>query len=84
MSKYFNNAIIGNSNILGCLTEKGELKQFVIELLNIDEDDFDTEFINLKVKNEIVIEERDGQEWIYLYSFYSILYNYLSRLQFYM
>lgn len=25
MSKYFNNAIIGNSNILGCLTEKGEL-----------------------------------------------------------
>ena len=25
MSKYFNNAIIGNSNILGCLTKKGEL-----------------------------------------------------------
>ena len=25
MSKYFNNAIIGNSNILGCLTNKGEL-----------------------------------------------------------
>lgn len=25
MSKYFNNAIIGNSNILGCLTDKGEL-----------------------------------------------------------
>ena len=28
MSKYFNNAIIGNSNILGCLTEKGELIYF--------------------------------------------------------
>lgn len=25
MSKYFNNALIGNSNILGCLTNKGEL-----------------------------------------------------------
>lgn len=25
MSKYFNNAIIGNSNILGCLTDKGEI-----------------------------------------------------------
>lgn len=25
MSKYFNNALIGNSNILGCLTDKGEL-----------------------------------------------------------
>ena len=25
MSKYFNNAIVGNSKILGCLTEKGEL-----------------------------------------------------------
>ena len=25
MSKYFNNAIVGNSNILGCLTDKGEL-----------------------------------------------------------
>ena len=25
MSKYFNNAIIGNSKILGCLTDKGEL-----------------------------------------------------------
>ena len=25
MSKFFNNAIIGNSKILGCLTDKGEL-----------------------------------------------------------
>ncbi len=25
MSKYFNNAVIGNSKILGCLTDKGEL-----------------------------------------------------------
>ena len=25
MSKYFNNAIIGNSKILGCLNDKGEL-----------------------------------------------------------
>ncbi|MBQ9267730.1 MAG: hypothetical protein IJ217_05615 [Clostridia bacterium] len=25
MSKYFNNAVVGNSNVLGCLTDKGEL-----------------------------------------------------------
>ena len=31
----------------------GDGDKFVIELLNISEDDFDTEFINLKVKNEM-------------------------------
>ena len=53
-------------------TKKGELKQFVIELLNISEDDFDTEFINLKVKNEIVLEEQNEIEYVYLYDFYKV------------
>ena len=53
-------------------TKKGELKQFVIELLNISEDDFDTEFINLKVKNEIVLEEQNEIEYLYLYDFYKV------------
>jgi len=53
-------------------TKKGELKQFVIELLNITEDDFDTEFINLKVKNEIVLEQQDEFEYVYLYDFYKV------------
>jgi len=53
-------------------TKKGELKQFVIELLNIGEDDFDTEFINLKVKNEIILEQQDEFEYVYLYDFYRV------------
>jgi len=53
-------------------TQKGELRQFVIELLSISEDDFDTEFINLKVKNEIVIENQDELEYVYLYDFYKV------------
>ena len=53
-------------------TKKGELRQFVIELLNIDEDDFDTEFINLKVKNEIILEKQDDLEYVYLYDFYKV------------
>ena len=53
-------------------TKKGELKQFVIELLNIDEDDFDTEFINLKVKNEIIVEQQNEFEYVYLYDFYKV------------
>ena len=27
--------------------------------------------INLKVNDEIVVENRNGEEWIYLYSFYN-------------
>ena len=53
-------------------TKKGELKQFVIELLNIDEDDFDTEFINLKVKNEVIVEQQEEFEYVYLYDFYKV------------
>jgi len=63
--------IIATYNGNSC-TKKGELKQFVIELLNINEDDFDTEFINLKVKNEVVVEQQDEFEYVYLYDFYKV------------
>lgn len=53
-----------------CCTIKENLIEFVIQLLDVTEEIVEDNIINLKAKNEIIIEERDGQEWVYLYSFY--------------
>ena len=53
-----------------CCTIKENLIRFVIELLDVTTEIVENSLINLNVKNEIVIEEREGEEWIYLYSFY--------------
>ena len=53
-----------------CCTLKANLIEYVKNLLNISEPIIEDGIINLKVNNEIVVEDRDGEEWIYLYSFY--------------
>jgi len=53
-----------------CCTLKENLVQYVEQLLGINEAVVEEGIINLKVNNEIVIEDRDGKEWVYLYSFY--------------
>ena len=53
-----------------CCTLKENLIQYVEQLLGINEPVIEEGIINLKVNNEIVIEDRDGEEWVYLYSFY--------------
>lgn len=53
-----------------CCTLKQNLIEFVIQLLDVSTEIVEDNLINLKVKNEIVIEERENEEWIYLNSFY--------------
>lgn len=54
-----------------CCTLKTNLVEYVKSLLNVGEPVIEDGIINLKVNDEIVIEDRDGEEWIYLYSFYN-------------
>ena len=54
-----------------CCTLKENLIEYVKNLLNVNEAVIEDGIINLKVNNEIIVEDRDGEEWIYLYSFYN-------------
>ena len=60
--------------------QKENLMLFVRELLNISEDLIETEFINLRAKEKIVIEERENEKWVYLYEFYKAEQNTAQRL----
>lgn len=53
-----------------CCTLKVNLIEYVKQLLNINEAIIEDGLVNLKVNDEIVIEDRDGEEWVYLYSFF--------------
>lgn len=57
----------GNSCIL-----KNNLIEFVRQLLDVSSETIEDSIINLKVKGEIVVEQREGEEWIYLASFYQV------------
>ena len=54
-----------------CCKLKENLIEYVKTLLNVNEATIENGIINLKVNDEIVVENRDGEEWIYLYSFYN-------------
>ena len=54
-----------------CCTLKENLIEYVKNLLNINEAIIEDGIINLKVNNEIIVEDRDEEKWIYLYSFYN-------------
>ena len=54
-----------------CCTLKENLIEYVKTLLNVSESVIEDGIINLKVNNEIVIEDRDEEEWVYLYTFYN-------------
>ena len=53
-----------------CCTLKNNLIEYVIQLLDVTSENVEDNIINLKVENEIVIEKRDAEEWIYLQAFY--------------
>ena len=54
-----------------CCTLKENLIEYAKTLLNVNEATIENGIINLKVNDEIVVENRNGEEWIYLYSFYN-------------
>lgn len=50
---------------------KDNLIEFVINLLGVSKENVEDGIISLKVKNEIVEEERDNVKYVYLYAFYN-------------
>ena len=51
---------------------KENLIEFVITLLDVTSENVEDNLINLKAKDEIIIEKREDAEWIYLENFYKV------------
>ncbi len=75
--KYSLNIITANGHT--CV-EKQNLMIFLIELLGIPEDLIESEFVNLRAKEKIMVEKRDDVEWVYLYEFYKAEVNIAEKL----
>ena len=63
-----------------CAVVYENLLKFVHELLGVREDEIEDVLINMKVKIDIVIEEREGYEWVYLYQYYQAEKNVAEKL----
>lgn len=63
-----------------CAVLKENLYEFVMNLLNVEIDDIENCMINMRAKNEIYIEEREGKTWVYLYYFYLVEENITNKL----
>ena len=53
-----------------CCTLKENLIEYVKQLLDVSKEVIEDGIINLKANNEIIIEDRNGEQWVYLYTFY--------------
>lgn len=49
---------------------KENLIEFIIDLLDVNTENIENSLIDLKLKNEVVIEKRENEEYVYLYAFY--------------
>ena len=63
-----------------CCTRYESLVDFVVKLLGVTGNDVEETIINMKAKEDIVIEERDDEEWVYLYTYYKSEENVARRL----
>lgn len=63
-----------------CCTRYENLVEFVKKLLNVSENDIEDTLINMKAKQDIVIEDRDDAEWVYLYTYYIAEENVAQKL----
>lgn len=59
---------------------KENLIEFVISLLDVTSECIEDSLIDLKAKEEILIEERENNKWIYLYNFYQVEKEIATRL----
>ena len=53
-----------------CCTRYENLVEFVKKLLNVNENSIEDSIINMKAREDIVIEDRENEEWVYLYQYY--------------
>ena len=72
--------LIVASNNGHCCVLKNNLIEFAKTILNVNDDLIEDNLINLKVEDEIVLEKREDDEWIYLYSFYNAEQSIASNL----
>ncbi len=63
-----------------CCTKYGSLIEFVKKLLNVNENGIEDTLINMKAKEDVVIEERNEEEWVYLTDYYKAEENVARRL----
>ena len=59
---------------------KENLIEFVISLLDVTTENVEDNLISLKAKDEIIIEKREGSEWVYLENFYKVEHEIALRL----
>jgi len=71
--------VIAGNNGNSCVLYEN-LVRFVSDLLNVNEENIEEEIINLKVKSEVYLEEREDGEWVYLSSFYIAEKNIAEKL----
>lgn len=62
-------------------TLKKNLLEFVQNLLNVEIDLIDSELVNLRASQKVIIEERNEEEWVYLYPYYKAEQNVAERLE---
>ena len=63
-----------------CAVLYENLVDFARELLGVSEDAIDSSLINMKAKEEIYIEERGNEDWIYLSTYYKDEKNIAEKL----
>ena len=59
-----------STNNGNCTVLYENLIQFVKDLLNVSEDNIENNIIFLQAKKEIILEDRNKQEWVYLANYY--------------
>lgn len=55
-----------------CCTRYESLIEYVKKLLGVSENEIEDCIINMKAKEDIVLEERESEEWVYLYQYYKV------------
>ena len=63
-----------------CCTKYESLVEFVKKLLSVNENDIEVAIISMKAKEDLVLEERNEEEWVYLYQYYKAEENVARRL----
>ena len=63
-----------------CAVIYDNLIKFVNELLGVRKEEIEDVLINMKAKEELVIEDRENEEWVYLSSYYMAEKNVAEKL----
>ena len=68
------------SNNGHCTVLYENLIKFANDLLGVKQEEIEDVLINMKAKKDLVIEERNGEEWVYLMSYYKAEKNIAEKL----